>query len=250
MPIYLRPVVDGATLKPVVPDLDRRGYPRSPVTRPEYRKGKPNPWKGRTHPAEPLTPDEVWRLIKACKPTPTGRRDAALIMVYWRAGLRCAEGLSLFPKDLDLDKGVITVLCGKNRKRRVVAFDAEACAFVADWMAYRAERGYDGSSTAFPVLNGPTKGQPLGSAYVRQALTHLQHKTGIEKRVRPHALRHSYASYLLENGVPIHHIQRMLGHSQVGTTMRYADHLNPASVIADMLRLEWPSNSDGTTSGT
>jgi site-specific recombinase XerD len=236
MPIHLHPV----STEPAEPDLDRRGYPRSPVTRSSYRKGKPNPWKGRTHPAEPLTPDEVWRLIKACKQTPTGRRDAALIMLYWRSGLRCSEGLSLFPKDLDLDKGVITVLHGKGNKRRVVAFDPEACAFVAEWMEYRATR-FDRSATVFPVMNGPTKGRELGSAYVRQALVHLQLKTGIEKRVRPHALRHSYACYLLDNGVPMHYIQRMLGHSNINVTQRYADHINPAAVIAEMLKLEWPT---------
>lgn len=244
MPIYLRPVVDGVAtepLRPAVPDLDRRGYPRSPCTRPEYRKGKPNPWKGRTHPAEPPTPAEMWRVINACSRTrPTGRRDAALIMVYWRAGLRCAEGLALRPKDLDLERGRITVLCGKGKKRRVVAFDLQACEFVADWMDYRAGRGFDGSHTVFPVMNGPTKGLELGSAYVRQMLVQLQHKTELEKRLRPHALRHAYASYLLEQGVPIHHIQKMLGHSNVATTMRYADHLNPHTVIEEMLRLEWP----------
>lgn len=235
MPIYLHPV-------PSEPDLDRRGYPRSPVTRSAYRKGKPNPWKGRTHPAEPPTPDEMWRVIHACpKSRPTGRRDAALLMVYWRAGLRCAEGLALRPKDLDLENGRLTVLCGKGQKRRMVAFDPEACAFVAEWMVYRATRGFDGSHTVFPVMNGPTKGLPLGSAYVRQMLTNLQAKTGIEKRLRPHAIRHAYASYLLEHDVPIHHIQRMLGHSNVATTMRYADHLNPHAVIEEMLRLEWPT---------
>lgn len=222
------------------PELDRRGYRRSPVTLPSYRQGKPNPWKGRTHPAEPLTPDEVWRLIRACPDTKTGRRDAALIMTYWRAGLRCAEGLSLMPKDLDLERGVITVLCGKGKKRRVVAFDREACAFVRRWMEERAELGYNGTHYAFPVLIGPTKGLRVNGSYVRQLLTRLGAQTGIEKVVRPHQLRHSYASYLLDQGVPMHYIQRCLGHSNIATTQRYADHVNPAAVIEAMLALEWP----------
>jgi site-specific recombinase XerD len=222
------------------PALDRRGYRRSPVTLPSYRQGKPNPWKGRTHPAEPFTPEEAWALVRACPDTPTGRRDAALIMTYWRAGLRCAEGLALMPKDLDLEKGVITVLCGKNRKRRVVAFDPEACEFVGRWMTERAARGFTGEHFAFPVLLGPTKGLQMNGSYVRQLLVRLRAETGIEKVVRPHMFRHTYASYLLERKVPIHHIQRMLGHSNIATTMRYCDHLNPAAVIEEMLTLEWP----------
>lgn len=245
MPIYLRPVVGGATLEPeipAVPDLDRRGYPRSPVTRPEYRKGKPNPWKGRTHPAEVYTPDECWAMINACpKSRPTGRRDAALLMVYWRAGLRCAEGLSLRPKDIDLERGVLTVLCGKGGKRRVVPFDPEACAYIADWMDYRAGRGFDGSHTVFPVMNGPTKGQHLGGAYVRQMMKHVGIVAGVEKVARPHCWRHTYADYMLTKGVPIHIIQRCLGHSNVATTMRYADHLNPMAVLEALRDFEWPA---------
>src|SRR5579875_1244066 len=81
----------------LAPLLDRRGYYRSPVTLPSYRQGRPAPNKGRRFPAEPLSQREVLALLGTCGPGPSGRRDAALIVVMWRAGLRVAEAVALRP---------------------------------------------------------------------------------------------------------------------------------------------------------
>lgn len=223
------------------PVFDRRGYYRSPVTLPSYRRGHPSTNKGRKFPAEPLTHEEVYALIAACGRGPAGKRNRALITVLWRAGLRCGEALALFPKDLNLDRGTITVLHGKGDKSRVVPLDPDACAVVERWLSEREKLGISRRRALFCVISQPTMGEPIQSPYVRELLKRLAAKAGIEKRVHPHGLRHTYASYLMDRGVPIHYIRRVLGHTSIAITERYCDHLNPAEVVSALRELEWPS---------
>lgn len=223
-----------------VSPTDRRGYPRSPVTFPTYRAGQAPANKGHRYPAEPLSASEVVALVAQCRPTPTGQRDAALIVLLWRTGLRVAEALALLPKDIDLEHGRVAVLHGKGDKRRVVALDYGACRMIERWTTLRAELGFDHSSPVFCVVQGRSKGLTLHSSCVREMLKDRAREAGIEKRVHPHGLRHTYAAYLMDQGVPIHHIRRMLGHTSIAITEKYADHLNPAAVLEEMRALEWP----------
>ena len=80
----------------------------------------------------------------------------------------------------------------------------------------------------------------MASSYVRELLHKLGAKASIDKRCNPHCLRHSYASWLMDQGVPIHHIRRMLGHSSIAVTERYADHINPAAVLEEVRAIPWP----------
>jgi len=178
------------------PIFDRRGYYRSPVTLPSYRMGKPSATRGRKFPPEPLTSEEVWALVDVCGRGPAGRRNRALIMIMWRAGLRVSEALALYPKDVDLERGQIAVLHGKGDRARVIALDPGACAIVERWMTERRGLELGSRSPLFCVISRPTLGQPLASSYVRELLHKLALKAGIEKRVHPHGLRHSYATYL------------------------------------------------------
>lgn len=223
---------------------DRRGAYRSPVTMPEYRRGKRPPNAGRKFPAEVLTPAEVFGLLDACGRGPAGRRNRALIVVMWRSGLRCAEALALYPKDVDLERGRIQILHGKGDQRRVVAIDPAAAAICERWERERRRIGLTGRDAYFCVIScKPTKGYAIGDAYVRDLFKRLAVRAGIEKRVHPHGLRHTYASWLIEQGVPIHHIRRMLGHSSLAVTERYCDHLNPSEVVESMRLVSWPEPS-------
>src|SRR3954465_13694111 len=92
---------------------------RSPVTYPDYRRGKPPANKGKKYPPEPLTDEEVFALLDACSPrSATGLRHRALIVVLWRAGLRISEALALYPKDVDVAGRTIRVLHGKGDQHR------------------------------------------------------------------------------------------------------------------------------------
>lgn len=225
------------------PLYDRRGFYRSPITLPSYRAGQPSAIKGRKFPPEPLTPDEVWSLVDACGHGLAGRRNRALIVVMWRGGLRVSEAVALMPKDVDTDRGRVAVLHGKGDKSRIVALDAGACAIVDRWRLERDALELGPRAPLFCVISQPTAGRPLATSYVRELLHKLGERAGIAKRVHPHGLRHSYASYLMDQGVPIHHIRRMLGHSSIAVTERYADHINPAAVLEQMRALDWPDQA-------
>lgn len=228
------------------PMFDRRGYYRSPVTLPSYRYGREPANKGLKFPIEVLTPEEVDRLMGACGRGPAGLRNRAIITVQYRAMLRCSESLALYPKDVDLDRGRIAVLHGKGDKSRVVPIGAGAVAVLERWAAERRKLGLTGRQPFFCVISAPTRGRELHDAYVRNLYKKLAPRAGIEKRVHPHGLRHSGASYLMDQGVPIHYIRRVLGHSSIAVTERYADHVNPAAVIEFLRDLPWPANGAGS----
>ena len=208
----------------------------SPVTAPGYHAGRTAPNKGRTFPAEVLTPDEVTTLIKACSNrAPTGIRNRALITSLYRGGLRLGEALALAPKDVDLNRGTVTVLHGKGDRRRTVGIDPGAVAIVSRWVDRRKALEPRRGAPLFCTLDG----KPLHPSYVRTLLPRLAGKVGIARRVHPHGLRHTHAYELMWEGLPVPLIQRQLGHANLATTARYLDHIAPADVIAAMQEREW-----------
>lgn len=223
---------------------DRRGYYRSPVTQRSYRLGKSPANKGMKLPPEVLSPEEVLALINACGRGRAGRRNRALIMVLWRCGLRVSETLDLMPKDVGVQRGEIRVLHGKGNKSRIVALDPAAGAMLERWEVERRELlGLDGTKPYFCVISHPNVGERINSSYVRELMKRLQLLAGVEKRCHPHGLRHTYASYLLDQGVPIEHISIMLGHNSIATTVRYLRHINPRKSLEHARAVAWPDLS-------
>jgi integrase/recombinase XerD len=180
-----------------------------------------------TRPSEPLTPAEVYALLEACSAAPTGLRNRALIAVMYRCGLRCNEALSLRTGDIDPVKGTIRVLHGKGNKQRVAGADDATFAIVRQWLAER-----DSLNISEGPLFCTLKGTKLSGRYVRELTARLGRKAGIEKRTNPHGLRHTHASELVYEGVPLNVISKQLGHSNSAVTARYLDHIAPADVIA------------------
>ncbi len=200
------------------------------------RTGRVPANKGQKLPVEILTPEEIKALIRTCSSrAPTGLRNRALLTLLYRGGRRLSEALALYPKDVDPDCGTVTVLHGKGNKRRAVGLDPGAFAVLERWMDRRRERGLNGRYALFCTLQG----QPLKSAYVRALLPRLARKAGIEKRVHAHGLRHTHAAELARERIPVNLISRQLGHSGVGVTARYLDHIAPEEVVAAMQRREW-----------
>jgi site-specific recombinase XerD len=207
---------------------------RSPITMPGYRKGLHPLNYGMKLPPEPLTRDEIERLLRHMGRGPCGHRNRALIVLMWRSGLRIAEALALYPKDLDPAGGTVTVLHGKGDRRRQVAVDAYTVALLERWAAARGELGLTGREPLFCCVDVRTRGKAMYSSYVRDMLKHRAEQAGIEKRVHPHGLRHTMAFELMMEGQPLGVIRDQLGHSQLATTMRYLDHLAPAAAIRAM----------------
>src|SRR5262245_8788758 len=187
------------------------------------------------HP-EPLTQDEVGRLLKACsKRAPTGIRNRALIVLLYRGQLRIKEALSLLPKDIDAKAGTVRVLNGKGSKSRLVGLDEEAFAILDRWADRRKQLGLTGRHPFICTL----KGEPVKSPYVRAMLPRIAKRAKIEKRVHAHGLRHTGAFELANEGFPLHVIQQQLGHSSLATTDRYIRHLNPQQVVETMRGRSW-----------
>ena len=192
--------------------------------------------KGRTFPPEALTEEEVRSLIRACSNrAPTGIRNRALITVMYRGGLRLGETLALRPKDVDADRGTITVLHGKGDRRRTVGVDPGAMAIIIRWVEARKQLGVDGRKALFCTLQG----KALKPSYIRTMLVRVAGKSGIEKRVHPHGLRHTHSYELMMEGVPVPVIQQQLGHASLATTDRYLRPIAPKDVIEVMQRREW-----------
>jgi site-specific recombinase XerD len=142
---------------------------------------------------------------------PTGLRDRALIRIFYRGGLRCSEALDLAPRDVQLARHELRVN-GKGDKDRVVWVDDTTAEILDAWKAVRPR-----SAFFFCTL----KGGRLDDSAVRHMMARRGRKAGIEIRVHPHMLRHSYATELLEDGIPLPHVQRLLGHEDLETTAIY-----------------------------
>lgn len=183
------------------------------------------------YPAEVLTKDEIRRLLDACgTKTWTARRNRALIVVMYRAGLRVAEALALRPCDVDPERGAIRVLRGKGGRARTVGIDRWGLAVLAAWIEEHRTMGWSPGQPVFCTGSG----QPVTQAYVRRRLPELARAAGIHKRVHAHGLRHTHAAELRAEGVDVAVIRRQLGHASLLTTVRYLDHLEPESVVRSM----------------
>ena len=185
-------------------------------------------------PVEILTRAEVGTLLRTCnRRSPSGLRDRALIALLYGSGLRLAEALALRPRDVDLDEGTVRVHDGKGSKARTSAIEDGMGAIVREWGEYhRRELGLSASKPLFAQITKGRVGQPVSQASVRQMLRRRAIKAGVEKRVHAHGFRHSHAANMASAGLPLNVIQRQLGHSNVATTSRYIDHVQPADVVA------------------
>jgi site-specific recombinase XerD len=159
-------------------------------------------------------------------------KNRSAVIVLYRAGLRASEALDLVPKDLDCDRGTITVLHGKGDRSRTVALEPSDVALVERWLERRRKLGLSSRQPLFCSLNG----KRLSAGYVRTMLPRLRRRAGIEKRVHAHGLRHSLAYELhVTQRQPVNVVQAILGHSSLATTSRYLAHIAPAQVI-DVMR--------------
>jgi integrase/recombinase XerC len=189
--------------------------------------------KGRKLPGEVLTAQEILALIRACGRGPSGVRNAALIAVLFGAGLRVSEALDLRPSDLDARNGTVRVRHGKGDRSRTVALDASAQAFVERWLTVRSQIGLNGRQPLFCTISrGDGFGSRIDTSYVRRLLPRLAAKAGIERRVHPHALRHSFATALAYEGKPLPVITAQLGHSSTSVTDRYLAKIGPSDLVA------------------
>jgi site-specific recombinase XerD len=199
-------------------------------------KGQEPGNKGRRFPAEPLTPDEVAAIIGECSArSRTGIRNRALLVALYRSGVRISEALALRPADVDLKRHTVRVLHGKGDKATVRGFHPSADDALARWIDTRKGLG---------LRNGPLfctlDGGALSDRYVRNLLHRLADRAGVEKRVHPHGLRHTFADELRAAGMDVVKISKLLGHSSIAVTNRYLDHLTNDQAVAALEAVALP----------
>jgi site-specific recombinase XerD len=151
-------------------------------------------------------------------PTPEGEpmwrrlRDNAVLELLYGSGLRVAELCGLSVDSVDLVGGAVSVW-GKGSKQRRVPLGEPAIDAVRAWLAVRAEVL---PAEAGSVLFGNERGRPLAPRDVRRILDRRS-----PSPTHPHALRHTFATHLLDGGADLRAVQELLGHSDVSTTQRY-----------------------------
>jgi integrase/recombinase XerC len=145
-----------------------------------------------------------------------GARDVALLTLLYGAGLRISEALSLRIGDVPL--GEAMVIFGKGRKERVVPLLP---------VVREAISAYAG---LIPVKLSPKdslfrsrRGKPMSAREAQALMQNLRGRLGLSERATPHALRHSFATHLLQNGGDLRTVQELLGHASLSTTQAYTE---------------------------
>jgi integrase/recombinase XerD len=178
--------------------------------------GTPRP--GRRLP-EPLSRDEVERLLAAIDPKPAaGPRDRAMIELLYATGLRVSELVGLGINDVDLE-GRVLLARGKGSKERMVPIGAPAAEAVKSYMAGCRDRLLKRRRSR-DLFVTPRGGRLTRQGFAKLLLRHAR-AAGIARRISPHKLRHSFATHLLEGGADLRAVQAMLGHADVSTTQIY-----------------------------
>jgi len=144
-------------------------------------------------------------------------RNQAMIELLYSSGLRVSELLSLNLADVSLDVGYVRCL-GKGSKERIVPLGEPAC-FAVEHYLKTARPRLLGGSTDVLFLNA--RGQKMTRQGFWQILRIWAHKHGVDQKVSPHVLRHSFATHLLDHGADLRSVQEMLGHTDIATTQIY-----------------------------
>jgi integrase/recombinase XerC/integrase/recombinase XerD len=166
-----------------------------------------------------LDRDEVRELLdRSPAGTPLEVRDRAMLELAYSSGLRCAELVSLDRDSIDFEGEVVRVR-GKGGKERVVPLGEPAQRAVSEYLS-RA-RPTLVSDRAERALLVSKSGRRLSPSDVTRRLALAVRRTSIAGRVSPHALRHSFATHMLEGGADLRSIQELLGHSSISTTQIY-----------------------------
>ena len=158
-----------------------------------------------------LTVEELERLRDACR----GYREKALVEFLVSSGCRLSEVAQLRAADLNLADRSVQVT-GKGDKDRVVYFSVRARLMVQEYIVQR--KGGDGL-----FVSSKSPYEPLKPRAIQRIVRSLSERAGLEGRVHPHLLRHTFATHALNGGMDVTVIQRLLGHEDIATTQIYAE---------------------------
>ena len=178
-----------------------------------------------------LPVDQMTRLLEAPdRSTVSGRRDLAILELFYASGLRLSELVGLDLGDVNLSSRIARV-AGKGGKERLVPFNRPAADAIRRMLSdARAATAASHASGRMPASRHAPRRQPLfvnlrggrlTTRSVDRIVRRYARQAAIDLRISPHALRHTFATHLLQAGADLRAIQELLGHARLGTTQRY-----------------------------
>lgn len=170
-----------------------------------------------------LTPEEVQAMVDAAD----NLRDKLIVSLLFCTGMRVSELVNIQASDVDLEEGSIRVR-GKGRKERVVFFDSRTRQLLAEYL-----KSVRGCEYLFPAKGGEGC---MHYVTVERIVRKLAKAAGLKKKVTPHVLRHSFATYSLAKGMDVREIQELLGHASLRTTQVYT-HVVKQRLLEDYRRV-------------
>jgi site-specific recombinase XerD len=176
-----------------------------------------------------LSGEEIAQLLEAARPG----RERILLQTAYACGLRISELLHLQVTDIDSARMVINVRQGKGAKDRQVPLSARLLTELRRWWSTHRRKPW-----LFPGCIERTWDRPMQTTCVQRMMTKIVARAGLKKPATMHTLRHSYATHLLEAGLDVVTLQKLLGHNSLATTARYL-HLSGRQLqkIPDLLAL-------------
>lgn len=175
-----------------------------------------------------LSIDEIKNLLSVFDETkPTEYRDKTMVLVMYSAGLRVSELINLEKRSINFEEKLIT-LKGKGNKERFVPLNFIALEYLNNYLSQNKNNKVF-SKSKYLFIN-KKDGKPLTRQYFFVELNKYAKRAGIDKKISPHTLRHSFATHLLENGADLRVVQELLGHSKIETTQIYT-HLSTKKIL-------------------
>jgi integrase/recombinase XerC len=169
-----------------------------------------------------LSADEMLALLQVkFTEDAAGRRDRAMIELFYSAGIRLSELTGLNLGDIRFQEGLVKVR-GKGRKERIVPFGRPALLAIEAYLQKRPELRKEGTDEeGEEALFLSTRGKRMNSRGVARVVEWVVRQSGIGRKISPHALRHTFATHLLDAGADLRSIQEMLGHKSLSSTQKY-----------------------------
>ncbi len=167
-----------------------------------------------------LTHEEIEMLLEAAAQdeTPLGLRDHALIEVLYASGLRATEAVALATHDIDFEQGTLRCM-GKGSKERIIPLHNKALKATKTYITKGRPFILRKAKETILFLNHI--GQPLTRQGLWFIVQQCAEVAGLEDKVTPHTLRHTFATHLLEGGADLRELQQFLGHASISTTQIY-----------------------------
>ena len=177
--------------------------------------GVPPPKSPRSLP-HALSPDQACKLMNIPGNHMLDERDRAMLELFYSSGLRLAELAHLRIQDLNSSEGLVRVL-GKGHKFRIVPVGQKAREALTLWLTHHPLRPLKPETPLFVSI----RGSALSMRAIEERVTLRTRQLGLDDRVHPHVLRHSFASHLLQSSGDLRAVQELLGHAHITSTQVY-----------------------------